>query len=315
MKKIIVLLGSTASGKTKLAVNLAKKFKGEIVSADSRQVYRGLDIGTGKDLSEYKIKKSRKQESLPDGALAKAGKKAIRYHLIDIVSPKKQFTVADFQRLATNAIKQIIKKGSVPMIVGGTGLYIDALTQGFSIPPKANAKLQQRLNKLSLTKLLSRLKKVDLKTYKIIDKKNRRRVQRALEIYYVSGQAKSTQPSNPTSPYEVLYIGIKIPKEKLDKKIEQRLSSRLRQGMIKEVRDLHKKGLSWKRMEALGLEYRYLARFLQGKIDREELEDQLGRAIKKYAKRQRTWFKRNKKIQWVTTNREAGTLIRQFLLK
>ena len=229
-EKVLVIVGPTASGKTKLAVGLARRFNGEIVSADSRQVYRGMDIGTGKDLKEYGT---------------------IKYYCIDIASPKRQFTVAQFKRCAEAAIQDIVKRGRLPIVVGGSGLYISALVDGLQLQTgKPDAEIRKRLGKKTLVQLLALLKRVDLTTYKVIDKKNRRRVERALEIYYQTGKRKSQIARRTVSPYDFLQIGVVVPKEKLKKNIAKRLQQRLEQaGMIDEVRRLRRQGVNFKRLE------------------------------------------------------------------
>jgi len=227
--KVIVILGPTSAGKTKLAVSLAKKFDGEIISADSRQVYRGMDVGTGKDLAEYVIKSEIRN---PKSETAR-----IPYHLIDIIDPKKQFTVAEFQRLAYKAIDEILARGKTPIVCGGTGLYISALVEGYVLQA-TSYKLQairNRLNRLTLKQLLAQLNKIDPRTYKVIDKNNRRRVQRALEIYYQTGKTKSEQLKKQKPPYGFLLLGITLPREILNRRIEERLKHRLeKEGMIEE---------------------------------------------------------------------------------
>lgn len=299
-QKLIVILGPTATGKTKIATKLALKYQGEIISADSRQVYRGMDIGTGKDLSDYMVNGHQ-----------------VPYHLIDIISPKTAFNVARYQKLAYRAIDEVLIQGRIPFLVGGTGLYIDAVTKGydFSQKPsdvKSHQLLRQELDKLSLDQLLIKLKKVDLKTYKIIDQKNRRRVQRALEIYVETGSSKSTNQAQ-SSPYEVLYIGLKFPLVKIYQKIDQRLENRLEAGMINEVKKIRQQGASWKRLDDFGLEYRYVSRYLRGLIDHQTMLLELKHAIHHFAKRQLTWFKRNKAIVWVENLTAADQAIKKFL--
>ena len=295
---MIVILGTTASGKTQLAVKLARRFNGEIISADSRQVYQGMDVGTGKDLKEY-------------------GK--IHYHLIDIVSPKTQISVADWQQKAYQAIADILKRGKVPIICGGTGLYISALIEGYVLPSAKSYKLKaislrSRLDELTLKELLTRLRKIDFETYKIIDRKNRRRVQRALEIYYLTGQSKSTQLKKEKPPYEFFLLGLTFPKDILSKRIEKRLKQRLeKEGLIDEVRKLRRQGVSWKRLDEFGLEYRFIATYLQKKISYEEMVEQLKKAIVNFVKRQMTWFKRDKKIKWLKHQSAAKNLVSRFL--
>ena len=298
-KKLIVILGPTSSGKTSLAVKLAYKFNGEIVSADSRQVYKGMNIGTGKDLKEYKVKN-----------------KKIPYHLIDVIKPNTQFSLAKYQKLAYKAIDDILKRGKVPFLAGGTGLYIQAVVDGYVLPPaKPDLELRKRLAKLSLKQLLARLKKLDLQTYKTIDKNNRRRVERAVEICLLTGMPLSKQRKKVKPPYDILILGIGLPKEVLYKKIDKRLKERLKQGMVAEVKRLHQQGVSWKRLEGFGLEYRWIARYLQKKLKYDEMVEGLCKDIKKFTKRQITWFKRDKGIKWLKNYLQAYKLINKFLNK
>ena len=306
LPKVVVVLGTTASGKTKLAVKLAKKFNGEIISADSRQVYKGMDVGTGKDLGEY--------DKVP-------------YHLIDVADPKSQFTVAQWQKQALEAIDDILKRGKLPIVCGGTGLYISALVEGYNLEEIRNqrsrlrpsdfggqAEIRNKLHKLSLKQLLARLKKIDPETYEVIDKKNRRRVQRALEIYYETGVPKSKQQKKQKPPYDFLQIGATFSKDVLHKRIEKRLKHRIfNEGMVEEVKRLKKSGVSWKRLDEFGLEYRWVAKYLQGKINKEELLEELSRAIKNFAKRQITWFKRDKRVVWENNFKKTEGLVRIFL--
>ncbi len=303
-KKVVVILGATATGKTKLAVRLASIFNGEIISADSRQVYKGMDIGTGKDLAEYEIRSKKEPRNVP-------------HHLIDIVSPKTAFNVAKYQKMAYRAIASIQKKGKVPFLVGGTGLYIDAVVKGINfaqIENKNLSEIRKRLDKMSLSQLLLKLQKIDKNTYNVIDKKNRRRVQRALEIYYQTGKKKSEQ--NMIKPdLDFLVLGVDLPLLEIYKKIDKRLETRLTEGMVKEVNMLRDKGVSWKRLDQFGLEYRYASRFLRGQIKYEEMFEQLKNAIHHFAKRQITWFKRNQEIVWITNLNQAKSEINGFLKK
>ncbi|MFA5029577.1 MAG: tRNA (adenosine(37)-N6)-dimethylallyltransferase MiaA [Patescibacteria group bacterium] len=298
-KKLIVILGPTATGKTKLAVSLAKRFKGEIVSADSRQVYRGLNIGTGKDLKDYHL-----------------GRTKIPYHLIDVVGPHGDFNVARYQKLAYQALNNIWQREKVPFLVGGTGLYLDAVIKGYQLPtsdPQKQKQIRKKLDKLSLNRLLTQLKKVDPKTFSVIDQKNRRRVQRSLEIYYETGRPKSLQPKPLRPPYDILILGTAFPLPEIYDRVSRRLKERLRQGMIREVRALKKRGISWKKMESWGLEYRYISRYLRGLISYKELLEQLNREIRHFAKRQLTWFRRDSRIIWLNDFSKAEKLVGNFL--
>lgn len=315
--KVIVILGTTASGKTRLAVQLAKKFNGEIISADSRQVYKGMDIGTGKDLGEYAMGYGLRARGIKVQG-SKLIAQSIPYHFIDIVSPKKQFTVAEFQKRAYKSIDDILQRGKLPIICGGTGLYIDSVVKGYNFRElKAQSSklraVRVKLDTLSLPQLLSHLKKIDLDTYQTIDKKNRRRVQRALEIYYETGIPKSRQQYLNPPPYEFLKIGITHPREVLAKRIKERLDERLRQGMIAEVKKLHQQGAGWKRLDDFGLEYRWVSRYIRGIISKKEMKEKLCREICHFAKRQMTWFKRDKNIQWVKNTIVAEKIVRSFI--
>lgn len=306
-QKLIVILGPTATGKSDLAVLLAKKLNGEIISADSRQVYQGLDIGTGK------VPRDKKQESrippLPRPRRTRRNQeyfyKKIPHYLLDVTDPKKQFSVAEYQKLGEKALADIIKRGKLPIICGGTGPYIDALIYNSSFPKvPPNAALRKKLEKLSSEVLFEKLGKLDPRRAKNIDKHNRRRLVRALEIVLTTGK-KVPEAQEKKSEYDALKIGIAFPNEVLHARIEKRLLARMKKGMAQEVKRLHTKGLSWKRMEELGLEYRYLSRYLRGMMTKEEMIEKLTAEIWHYAKRQMTWFKRDKKIHWVTRPKEA----------
>ena len=267
--KIIVVLGPNASGKSALGVKLAQKFNGEIISADSRQVYRGLDIGTGK--------------------ITKAEMGGIRHHLLDIASPRRVFTVVQYQKRAKRATREILKRGRLPIVVGGTGLYIDAL----------------------IHKLFDRLRVLDPERAILIDPHNRRRLIRAMEIAEVAGKTIPRLKRN--SPYKMLKIGLGLPENVLKKRIADRLKQRLKEGLIEEVEKLHRQGISWKRLEGLGLEYRYVARYLRDLLGREEMIQKLEIEIRRYAKRQMTWFRRDKEIIWLSDPRKAFPIVQDLL--
>ena len=275
--KIIGIVGPTASGKSDLAVKLARKFNCEIVSADSRQVYKGLNVGTGK-ITEKEMQ-------------------GVCHYLLDVANPKKKLTVTQFKKLGERAIRNIEKKNKLPIICGGTGFYVDTLLRGAEFPEvPPNPALRKKLEKLSTRELFNMLKKLDLRRSSEIDKSNPRRLTRAIEISTKLGKVPTIK--NIETRYDILWIGIKPKKEILKKRIHARLLSRLRQGMIEEAKRLRKDGVSFKRMEELGLEYKYLSYFLQNKIDLKEFETSLEKEIYKYAKRQMTWFKRYKDIIW-----------------
>lgn len=275
--KLIVILGQTATGKSDLAVRLAKKFEGEVISADSRQVYKGLNIGTGK--------------------ITKREMKGVPHYLLDVANPKKQFSVFFYKKLAEQAITDIYKRGKIPIICGGTGLYIDAVVNSVVLPEvEPNLKLRKQLEKKSAQELFKLLKKLDPRRAKTIDAQNPRRLIRAIEIVKALGKVPTCN-LQPTT-YDLLKIGLKLPDEKLRQKIHIRLFARIREGMVAEVKRLNENGLSWKRLESFGLEYKYIALYLQKKITKDEVLTKLETEIWRYAKRQNTWFKRDEKIKW-----------------
>jgi len=292
-EKLIVILGPTASGKTALAIKLAEQFDGEIVSADSRQVYKGMDIGTGK--------------------VTKEEMQGIPHYLLDVASPKRRFSVAQYQKLSLGAINKILKKGKVPFLVGGSPFYIYSVVEGWIFPKlKADQKLRKRLEKKSVKKLFNILKKLDPERAAKIEKKNKRRLIRAIEIAKILGKVP---PLKKNPQFDCLLLGIKKSRDELKKLIKKRLLKRFEKGMTKEVKRLKKEGLSWQRLEEFGLEYRWIARYFQEKIDYEEMIENLQKDIEHFAKRQMTWFKRDKRIKWIKNYQEAKRLVREFLKK
>lgn len=302
--KIIVILGPTASGKSELAVKLSlwldlsrikKYFKtegAEIISADSRQIYKKMDIGSGK--------------------ITKKEMKGIPHHLLSVVSPKKKFTVAQYQKLSQKKINEIFKKNKIPVFCGGTGFYIQAAVEGIIIPEvPPDWKMRKYLAKKSVEELYEILKKIDPKRAKTVEIKNPRRLIRAIEIAKKIGRVPILTKKSP--PYPVLMIGIKKEREKLSSLIKKRLSARIKKGMVYEVKNLKKSGLSWKRMEEFGLEYRYVAQYIQKKIKYNEMKEKIQKESEHYAGRQMTWFKKNKKIRWVKNLTEAKKIIKKFL--
>ena len=293
-ERVIAVVGPTASGKSALAVEIARLVNGEIISADSRQVYTGLDIGTGKVT---------KREML-----------GVPHYMLDVINPKRAMSVVQYERLATRAVQDILKRGKVPIVCGGTGQYVDAVLTSASFPEvPPNAKLRKELEKLSTEKLFKKLAKLDPVRAETIDAKNPRRLIRAIEIAEALGSVPARTPA--TERYDTLYIGLALPKEELAERIHKRLLARMRQGMLAEAKRLREQGLSWKRMESLGLEYRFLAQFLQNKISKEELLDLLEIAIRQYSKRQIVWFKRNEKIRWFqpTETKKVLSAVVKFL--
>ena len=293
MKKILVILGPTATGKTDLALKLAKKYNGELISCDSRQVYKGLNLGTGKMPSQMSNLKCKMSNGLweIDG---------IKIWMYDVISANKQYSVFDFVKDATLAIEEIHKNGKLPIIVGGTGLYLKGLLSGFSnlgIP--VDEKLRKQLELLTLQQLQEKLKNISKEKWNSLnesDQKNSRRLVRAIEL--ILNKGKAIRVKGKRKDFNILKIGLTANKEILYQRIDKRVISRINQGMIKEVKELFEEGLSLERMKQLGLEYGVLANFLEKKINKEELILILSRKIHQYVKRQLTWFKKEKNVNW-----------------
>lgn len=270
LSKIIVVCGPTATGKSDYAVDLALKINGEVISADSRQIYKGLDIGSGKITTEEM--------------------RGVQHHLLDVCNPKDVFSVLQYQQLAAKAIEEIIGRGHIPILCGGTGLYIDAVVYGTTFPAvEPNKDLRESLLEFTTEELADRLEKLDPRRYSDIDTKNKVRLIRAIEIATKLGSVPEVTKS---LQYEVDWRYLNFDDEVLKKRIHDRLLNRMDTGMIEEVRKLHNEGVSWGRLESLGLEYKYLALYLQEKLDKDTMLKELEMAIWHYAKRQRTWFKK-----------------------
>ena len=284
---ILVIVGPTASGKSALAVRIAKQRRGEVISADSRQVYKGLDIGTGK--------------------ITRREMRGIPHHLLDVSSPRAIFTAHDFVRLGRKAIADIHKRGKLPIVCGGTGFYIDALLgrRALAETPR-DEKLRARFSRKSAAQLFTLLARKDAVRAAQMDtpseRHNKARLIRALEIAY----QKKGATSPPLPRYDIEWIGIDWPDDVLKKRIHKRLAARMKTGMLVEAQRLHTRGLSWKRMEELCLEYRYLSRYLRRRMSKDEMLAQLEHEIWQYAKRQRTWWRKNAEISWrIQTKRPA----------
>ena len=287
-----VVLGATATGKTTLAVKLAQAKHGEIISSDSRQVYRGLDLGTGKDLQEY--------GSIP-------------YHLIDVCDLSREFTVFHFQQEVYRIFPQLVEKGCLPIIAGGTGLYLDAILRGYElIPVPEDPALREMLATKTLPELQAMLIALKPDIHNKTDLEQPDRLVRAIEIArYRQGHPESAAAHlHAVPPIKPKIYGISFERSALRERIRRRLIARIDAGMIEETEQIHAQGYSWERLESLGLEYRFTAQYLQGKIESKEAYiEQLYRAIGQFAKRQETWFRRMERngieIEWIDGNKAA----------
>lgn len=290
--KLIVIAGTNASGKSGLGVEMARRFGGEVISADSRQVYEGMDLGSGK--------------------ITREEMRGVPHHLIDIRRPGEFFSMADFQHLAYEAIDDILARGKVPFLVGGTGLYVNAVTEGYELSDRApDLELRAHLETFETPALYEML--LTLLPGTDIDPKNRNRVMRAIERV----KADDYQPARRSPRYETLKLGVTWDRETLKKRIDERLEKRLSQGMVQEVQGLLDAGVSEEFLMKLGLEYRYLTRYLKGDLGCDQMVFELGNAIKKFAKRQVTWFKKDPDIHWLDMKgdpeTQAAALIEEFL--
>ena len=275
----LVILGATAGGKTALAVNAARHFGGEIISADSRQVYRGMDLGTGKDLAEYG---------------------EVPYHLINIAEAGSEYNLFQFQRDCYTAIKAIHQRRRLPLICGGTGLYLDAVLKDYHlVEVPLNQQLREQVSTLTDEQLRRKLLEIKPQQHNRTDLDERERLLRAYEIALGEARAEPVDPF----VWRPLVFGLKWSREMLRRRIGERLRQRLEQGMIAEVESLHAGGVSWEQLEFYGLEYRYIAHYLQGKLHRNDMIQQLANAIGQFAKRQETFFRRMEKhgtqINWL----------------
>jgi tRNA dimethylallyltransferase len=298
--KVIIVTGPTATGKTALAIDLAEKFNGEIISVDSRQVYRGLDIGSGKDLDEY----------------CRNGK-MIPYHLIDVAEPGYEYNLMEYCRDAEIALKQISERQSLPIFCGGTALYLNALINGYTLPgPPPDKNMRSALRDKSATELAALLKQENPAAYeKLKDKDNPTRLLRSLEMN--SGKGKQVNPI--AAAIEPLVFGVYYHRRDVHRRIEERLDARLANGMIEEVERLHRAGTAWERLEFLGLEYRYIAQYLQNKLLLPEMREKLFIKIRQFAKRQDIWFRKMEregmKIYWLDEahRNDATQLVEMFM--
>ena len=293
-QKLIVIAGTNASGKSNLGVQLAARYGGEVISADSRQVFKGLDLGSGKITPE-------EMQGVP-------------HHLIDICNPGDFFSMADFQKLAYQAIDDIHARGKIPFLVGGTGLYVDSVADGYELSD-VTPDLQYRayLETFETPALYDMLKEKLPDTD--IEPKNRNRVMRALERL----AADDYHPGKRNPRYDVLRLGVTWPREILKQRIDERLERRLKEGMVEEVQRLMDEDASPEFLMKLGLEYRFLTRYLLGEIPYELMVEDLAKAIKKFAKRQVTWFKKTENLHWLDMQADpmaqAVSLIDDFLNK
>lgn len=296
--KVIVILGPTSSGKTELSLKLAKKFNGIIISADSRQIYKGLDIATAKTTKDH-------QQNIP-------------HYMIDIIDPDEDFNVSLYQTSVYNLLNSITRrntkcsKKTIPFIVGGTGLYIKAIVDGYKIPPiPPNKQFRAKLERLSLRTLTQKLKQLSAGLIKPhIDLTNKRRIIRAIEIIKAAGKIllEAKKPN-----FNFLQIGINPPPEILNQRIENKVDEMYKTGLVKEAKKLLAQGYNFDEPAFSALGYRHIYRYFRSRITLKKALELMKQETKKFAKRQMTWFKKDKRIHWVKDYKEAEKLIQNFL--
>lgn len=287
-EKVVVICGPTASGKTALSIELAKKINGEIVSCDSMQIYKEMDIGTAKTTKEEM--------------------QGIKHYMLDIISPEERYSVADYKKEAKNAIREIIKKGKTPIVVGGTGLYVDSLIYEIEYPniefdEEYRKKLEIQVEKEGLENLYEQAKKIDPEAIKKISQNDKKRIIRILEIYHATGynkteQERKSREKEPEFDYKV--YGLNMPREKLYKRIDLRVDIMIKQGLIEEVEKIYKKYSEFPTaMQGLG--YKEVVEYLNNNLTKEEMIEKIKQETRRYAKRQMTWFRKNKQTIWLNT--------------
>ncbi len=308
LPKIIVIVGPTASGKTDLGIELAKEFNGEIISADSRQVYKQMTVATGKPVGMWQMVSPGNSAYIVEG---------IPHHAMDLLDPAAEFTVTDFKQLALDKIKDISKRGKTPFIVGGTGLYVRSLVDNLDIPAvPPNKELRQELASKSLTELVRLLKEKDPESAKRIDLLNPRRVLRALEVVLATGTSFSVQQTRGEPLVEALQIGLTWPPPQLRERIARRIKQQLKDGLIEEAERLVAAGYTMDLPSMSGIGYKEALAHKRGELTWDELEQQLVSVTWRYAKRQMTWFKTNQEIRWLEPGsavRDVAKLVRDFL--
>jgi tRNA dimethylallyltransferase len=304
LPKLIALVGPTACGKTDWSLKLARKLGSDVISADSRQIYKKMTIGTAKVQGEWRWNGLRRTYFVED----------IAHHLVDFLDPGKFFTVAEFRDRALKYGKMANKNKKIPLVVGGTGLYVHALVDNLQIPRiPPNKKLRQSFEEKTLEQLMDLLKNLDAKTAESVDPNNKRRIIRALEVCILSGTPFSQQQDKGEPMFDILQIGIDVPREILYQRINERVDGMVKQGLLEEIKSLLKQKYSWELPSMSGIGYRQFRDHLEGNIGLDEAIELLKRDTRRYAKRQLTWFKRDDRIKWVQNYEDAEKLVDEFL--
>ncbi|MDD4995315.1 MAG: tRNA (adenosine(37)-N6)-dimethylallyltransferase MiaA [Patescibacteria group bacterium] len=304
--KLVAVVGPTAGGKTTWSLELAKKFNGEIVNADSRQIYRWMDVGTAKEPGRWRRVGGRRFYEV----------QGVPHYLIDFLEPNRDFSVAEFQRRAIRRIREIQSRGKLPILVGGTGLYIKAVIDNMKIPKvKANQNLRKSLETKSNEELWSLLGRMDPGALKVVDPQNKRRIIRALEVCILTGKPFSEQRAMGNPIFDALQIGVRVPRPLLYERIDRRVDRMVREGLVQEIQNLLSRNFKWGDPGLSGIGYRQMGCYLRGEC---ELRDAIGflkKDTRRYSKRQETWFKRDSRVNWLDNYNQAKKLVQEFLQK
>ncbi|MFC1787705.1 tRNA (adenosine(37)-N6)-dimethylallyltransferase MiaA [Patescibacteria group bacterium] len=322
LPKVITVVGPTASGKTSLGIALARQFNGEVISVDSRQIYRGMDIGTGKEPGKWKSLLGGPEPTAPSKKegiemLFNSGRyldiEGVLHWGIDLVDPDQGYSVADFKEYAEQKINEIIKRGRLPIFVGGTGMWLQAVIDNLDLtqtPP--DSKLRQELDERNTESLFFEYKRLDPKGAETIDQNNKRRLVRALEVTLATGRPFSEQQSHGEVKYEVLQLGIEVDRRVLNDRISNRIDQMVVEGLVDEVRGLYDQyQCDIPAMSGIG--YRQICKFFQGQSTLAEAIEEMKKDTRHYAKRQMTWFKRDERIKWVKSKKQAIDLVKRFI--
>lgn len=304
LPKVLCIVGPTSSGKTSLSLKLAKQFQGEIINADARQIYRGFTIGTGKPRGEWIEKEGRSVYSV----------EGIDHHLIDHLSPDHVSTAAEWKQEATAGIEQIIARGHLPIIVGGTGLYIQSLIDNYDMPAVApQPEMRERMSTMSLEDLVRELEEIDPMSADTVDLKNPRRVMRAIEVARVTGESFRELRKKHTAVIDPLFIGIEHTPEELRDRINKSIDRMLGEGWIEEVRTLHEQGVAWGAPAMTSLGYREIGMFLREEYTKKQMVEKMRIYTWQYARRQLTWFRKETRIKWIKQEKEAEALVQAWI--
>ncbi len=308
LQKVVVIVGPTASGKTSFVLDIAKHLPIEVISADSRQLYKKMTIGTAKPTGEWKWHTSWR------GLRHTFYVDAVAHHLVDIIDPGTRFTVAEFRDRAMKYIKLAYKNDRIPFVVGGTGLYVSSLVDNYKIPRiAANKKLRNSLEEKSHEQLLRLLTEMDPLSAETIDKHNKRRLIRALEVCILSGGKFSAHRQKGEPMFDFLQVGIDVPRPLLYERINTRIDAMMAEGLLDEIQALRKQKYSWELPSMSGIGYRQFKEHLDGDMSLETAVEQLKRDTRRYARRQMSWFRRDKRIEWFSDALALEQRVKEFL--